>query len=278
MTDNVLGDAGRQLGPWLERTARLGYASKGLVYTIIGLLTAAAAAGLGGKTADRRDAFAFILRQPFGRFLLLVIALGLMGYAIWRVVSGVFDSENRGSGAKGLALRAGSLIRGLFYAVVAVEVVRISSRQSTGKGSDAQARYWVAEGMDKPFGRWIVGIAGLVILGYGLYQLSSAVRSKLSKKLRLESLRPEIRRKVVAVSRFGLGSRGIVFAIIGLSILNAAIRQNPNAARGTTGALKQLAEQPFGGVLLVVIAIGLAAYGVYAFINSRYRVIQTASR
>lgn len=276
MSDNAFEQAGRHLAPWLERTARLGYASKGLVYTIIGLLTAAAAAGLGGKTADRHDAFTFILRQPFGRFLLLVIALGLMGYAIWRVVSGIFDSENRGSGAKGLALRAGSFIRGLFYGVVAIEVLRIMTRQSRGKSSDAQARYWVAEGMDKPYGRWIVGLAGLFVLGYGLYQLSAAVRSKLSKQLRLGSLRPEIRSKVVAISRFGVGSRGIVFAIIGVSILNAAIRQNPDAARGTTGALKQLAAQPFGSVLLAIIGIGLAAYGVYAFTNARYRVIRAA--
>lgn len=274
MTANAFEHAGRQLAPWLERAARLGYASKGVVYTLIGMLTAAAATGIGGQTADRHDAFKFILRQPFGRFLLVIIAVGLMGYAVWRILSGLFDSENRGSGAKGLALRAGSIIRGLFYAAVAIEVVRISSRETSGRSSDAQARYWVAEGMDQPYGRWLVGLAGLFIIGYGLYQLSSAVRSRLSKKLRLGSLRPQVRSKVVAVSRFGLGARGIVFAIIGLSILNAALRHNPNAARGTTGALKQLAEQPFGGVLLTTIGIGLAAYGVYALINARYRVIE----
>lgn len=275
MPGNAFEHAGRQLAPWLERTARLGYASKGVVYTLIGLLTAAAATGIGGQTADRHDALQFILRQPLGRFLLVIIAVGLMGYAVWRILSGFFDSENRGHGAKGLALRTGSILRGVFYAAVAVEVLRIAARETAGKSSDAQARYWVAEGMDQPFGRWLVGVAGLIIVGYGLYQLSSAVRSKLSKKLRLGALRPQIRSKVVAVSRFGLGSRGIVFAIIGLSILNAAIRQNPNAARGTTGALTQLAEQPFGGVLLGIIGIGLAAYGIYAFINARYRIIQT---
>lgn len=274
MTANAFEHAGRQLAPWLERTARLGYASKGVVYTLIGLLTAAAATGLGGQTADRHDAFLFILRQPFGRFLLVIIAVGLMGYAVWRILSGFFDSENRSRSAKGLALRTGSIIRGLFYAAVAIEVVRISSRETSGRGSDAQARYWVAEGMDQPYGRWLVGLAGLFIIGYGLYQLSSAVRSRLSGKLRLGSLRPQIRSKVVAVSRFGLGSRGIVFAIIGLSILNAALRHNSNVARGTTGALTQLAEQPFGGVLLAIVGIGLAAYGVYAWINARYRVIE----
>lgn len=274
MTASAFEHAGRQLAPWLERTARLGYASKGVVYSLIGLLTAAAATGIGGQTADRHDALKFILRQPFGRFLLIIIAVGLMGYAVWRILSGFFDSESRGRSIKGWALRAGSILRGLFYAAVAMEVLRISSRETKGKGSDAQARYWVAEGMDQPFGRWLVGMAGLFIIGYGLYQLSSAIRSKLSKKLRLGTLSPGIRGKVVAVSRFGLGSRGLVFAIIGLSILNAAIRHNPNAARGTTGALKQLAEQPFGGVLLGIIGIGLAAYGVYAFINARYRIIQ----
>jgi hypothetical protein len=258
----------------IERLARLGYASIGAVYVIAGLLAAAAGLHAGGSTRGQQGAFAFILHQPFGRAILGVIAIGLAGYTIWRLIAGFADSEQRGSDAKGIALRIGSIARGVVYAVIAVEVVRmIVHRASEGGGSDANTKHWTARLMDAPFGRWLVGLAGLAVVGGGAYQLYKALFAKLSKRLHLESMDARLRRNVVAVSRFGIGARGVVFIIIGGSLLVAALQFDPNAAHGTSGALQQL-RRPFGGAPLVVVGIGLAAFGVYAFVNARYRSIR----
>jgi hypothetical protein len=257
----------------IERLARLGYASKGLVYATIGLLTAMAGLHRGGEAADKHDAIRFIAHQPLGRALLFVVAVGLIGYALWRVLSGITDSDRHGADAKGLAVRAGSVIRGLFYAGFALVIVRFLLRKGgAGESSDATSRQWTARALDVPFGRFLVIAAGLGLLGYGAYQFSRAVRGKLSKHL------SSIRRRtaLVAVSCFGIAARAIVFAVIGISLLRAALRESASAARGTSGALRQLAELPMGSWILTAVGLGLIAYGAYAFINARYREIRTA--
>jgi hypothetical protein len=268
--------AGDRVAPWVERLARLGYVSKGIVYMILGLLAAAAGAGLGGQTGDRRETLNFILRQPFGRVLLVIIAVGLFGYAAWRISSGVADSERRGSSLKGMALRAGSVIRGVLYAGFALEVIRLAGGHASGSGSDASTLHWTRRAMREPLGRWGVALAGAIVLGYGAYQLYRAVAAKLGKQLRLERARAQSRRMIVGISRFGIGARGVVFGVIGASFMRAAIRYDPRAAKGTAGALRVIASQPFGRWLLVLVGIGLAAYGVYSFANARYRVIKAA--
>ncbi len=254
----------------IERLARLGYASIGIVYMIVGALAATAGLGRGGSTGGQKSAFLVILRQPFGRIALGVIALGLVGYTLWRLVSAVTDSEHRGTDAKGWALRAASAGRGLVYGAITIEVVRLMMNKSSGAGGDQQAKHWTARLMEKPFGPWLVGAAGLGVVAYGAYQLYAAWDAKLSKRLSLGEIDGRVRRKVVAVSRFGIGARGAVFFVIGGSLVLAAVKHNPSAARGTSGALASLPEP-----LLVVVGIGLAAYGVYALVNARYRRITT---
>ncbi|HKO59372.1 MAG TPA: DUF1206 domain-containing protein [Thermoanaerobaculia bacterium] len=255
----------------IEKLARLGYAAKGLVYATIGFLTAMAGLHRGGAAADRKDAVRFIAHQPLGRTLLFVAALGLIGYAVWRVLSGITDSDRHGADAKGLAVRTGSVIRGLFYAGFALVVLRyLLHKGGAGQSSDAASRHWTARALDVPFGRFLVIAAGLALIGYGLYQLSRAVRGKLSKQL--SSIRN--REVLVAVSCFGIAARAIVFAVIGVSLLRAALRQSPSAARGTSGALRELAQLPMGSWILTAVGLGLVAYGVYAFINARYRRIR----
>jgi hypothetical protein len=270
-----IGQARHAVAPWVERLARLGYASKGTVYVILGLLAAAAGAGLGGETADRRDVLEFILRQPFGRILLLVIAVGLLGYAVWRIGSGVADWERRGASLKGIALRIGSVVRGLAYGGFAVEVIRLVQGHARASGSDASTRHWTQRVMSEPFGRWAVAAAGAIVVGYAVYQLYRGAAAKLGTQLRLERVRPGTRRWIVATSRLGMAARGVVFGVIGGSLVRAAFHHDSRAAKGTSGALREIASQPFGPWLLVLVGVGLAAYGVYAFVNARYRVIRT---
>lgn len=252
----------------IERLARLGYAAIGIVYMIVGGFAVAAGAGQRRSTGGQKDAFALILHQPFGRVLLAVIAAGLIGYVLWRFVSAMTDSEHRGDDVKGLGIRAASMFRGLVYSVIAFEVLRMIARNSSGSSGGEQAEHWTARLMQQPFGRWLLALAGIGIVSYGAYQLYAAWDAKLSKRISLGEMDARVRGKVIAISRFGIGARGLVFFVIGGSLVIAAVRHNAEAARGTAGALQELPPP-----LLVMTGLGLAAYGMYALVNAKYRRI-----
>lgn len=253
----------------IEGLARLGYASIGIVYMIVGGFAVTAGLGRRGSTGGHSDAFALIRDQPFGRVLLTAIAAGMIGYVLWRFVSAITDSEHRGSDAKGLGVRFASFFRGLVYAALAIEVIRvITGNGDGGSGGEQEARHWTGRLMQQPFGRWLVAAAGIGVVAYGAYQLYAAWDAKLSKRISLGEIDSSVRNKVIAISRFGIGARGLVFFVIGGSLVLAALRHNPGAAHGTTGALQELPPP-----LLVLVGFGLAAYGVYALVNAKYRRI-----
>ena len=261
----------RDSAPWIERLARLGYASQGTLYGVIGFLAAMAAVRRRGAVPDRGDAIAFIQREPFGNAILIAIAAGLAGYAVWRLLCGLFDSEREGSGPRGLLIRLGSLARGLGYlatsfGVVAL-VIGIARKQV---GSDTEARKWTAMAMAHPFGRLAVLLAGFAMLGAAIYQIYTSFKKRLSRHL------PQalINETVIRISRAGIAIRGVLFAIIGLSLVSASSHHNAARASGSAGALRTIALQPFGRVLLLITGAGLLAYGVYGFVNARYRKIR----
>ena len=259
-----------EISPWIVRLARLGYASIGAVYGIIGMVTLTATFGGGAGASGARDAFGVILRQPFGKMLLFTVAAGMAGYAAWRYVSAIKDSDGRGSDAKGLAVRTTSFFRGLFYSVAAFEAARMALRG--GGGDDGNAtRHWTGRLMDKPFGRTLALIAGLIVIGIGIYQMSRAWRSRLGKKLRLQNVTPDFRRHVIAICRFGIAARAVVFLVIGYSIVKAAWKYRASAAADTAKAFDLLASA--SQWLLALVAVGFIAYGVYQLVNARYRLI-----
>lgn len=249
----------------IERLARVGFASIGVVYMIVGGLTAMSAIGQRRSAGDRHDALTFILGLPFGRLALIVVVAGLAGYALWRLISGLKDTEHRGADPKGLALRAGGIARGAIYAAFAVEVVRLLAHYGRGASGEQKAHHWTAKLMNMPFGRGLVTLVALGVLAYGVYQVWKAWDRKLSKQLRLGAIDGRVREMVIAISRVGIGARGLVFVIIGVSLVRAALRHSSAEAHGTTGALQQW---PWIGV-------GLMAYGVYAVVNAKYRRIET---
>lgn len=260
-----------EIAPWVERLARLGYAAKALLYITIGLLAAAAAVGPGGRTTDTQGALRAVHGVTFGHLLTLIIAAGLMGYAVWRIVEAVIDAERHGSDGKGMAVRAGMAVRGFFYGGLALTAFRLAA-SGKPEGSHYDPRHWTARAFDVPAGELLVWLAALGVSGYGVYQLYRAYAPKLGRQLDLSRLEPSLSSWVVRVSRFGIAARGVVFCLIGFFLARAAARHDPGQAGGIRESLRTLAG--IGRWPFVVVALGLVAYGIYELVNARYRRIR----
>jgi len=259
--------------PWFERLARFGYAAKGVVYLVAGVLSARAAFGLGGTTADSRGVLLAILSEPFGKFMLVLIGMGLIGYVLLRLVQAFMDPEHKGSDAKGIAARVGYLIGAVAYGGLAFTALRIASGQGSSGGNQVQS--WVVRLFGLPLGRWLVGIVGLAVIGGGLYQLYQAYNANFSEHIRWNQMSAAERTWAVRLGRAGLAACGIVQALIGLFLVVAARQFNPNAVQGPGGALQALARPPLGPWAVGVVALGLAAYGIYMLVAARYSRIVT---
>ncbi len=256
---------------WLVPLARFGYVAKGVVYIIIGVLAALAAFTAGGKTTGSRGALIEILRQPFGRILLGVIALGFSGYAAWRFAQAIMDTENKGTGARGIATRIGYAAVSLLYLSLSYSAVRLIFGQGGIKADDQSQKEWTAAFLSKPLGQWVVGAAGLCVIVFGVAQFYRAYRAKFRSKLKREKMGEGTLALAIRFGQSGLAARGVVFILIGIFLLQAAIHSNPSEARGLSGALKALEQQPFGPWLLGVVALGLVVYGIYMLLLARYR-------
>lgn len=255
---------------WLERLMRLGFIANGIVYVTIGILAVQSAFAAGGGTTGSQGALSRIATQPFGQFLLWVIAIGLIGLMIWYIIRGVEDPDQKGDDAEGLGKRAGYIIAGLGYGVLAFTAFQIVTGSGGGGGSSASD--WTARVMEQPFGRWLIGIVGLVLIGVGAYHVYKAYTTKFREKLKSGEMSAEEIKWGVRAAQFGLGARGVVFAIIGTFLIQAAVRYDPQQAGGVGQALAELARQPYGTILLGVVALGLVGYGLYSgFILTRYR-------
>ena len=251
----------------------LGYAAKGVVYLVVGALSARAAFGLGGATTDSRGALLTILSEPFGTLMLALIGIGLIGYVLLRLVQAFMDPEHKGSDAKGIALRIGYLISALVYAGLAWFALRLAS--GVGGTNSDQSQGWIVRLFSLPLGRWLVGIAGLLVICGGLYQLYKAYSADFSEHLRWNEMSATERTWVVRLGRLGLAARGIVQCLVGLFLGQAALLFDPGKVQGTRGALESLARPPFGLWTVGVVAAGLAAYGIFMLAAARYSRIVT---
>jgi hypothetical protein len=259
--------------PWIEALARLGYAAKGVVYLLVGWLTSQAARGLGNAPDGSRDTFLEVLHRPFGRTMLAVIAFGLFGYAVWRAVEAIFDPEGKGRDLKGLAVRAFYLGSAIVHCGLAVGAVRVISGAPAGGIGGDTVQQRTATAMSHPLGRWVVagvGIALLIATGRQIFLAFGGYR----KKLNVDRVPPPARRWVPTVVCMGHLARALVVAILGGFLVLAAVRHDPAAARGLAEALGTVEALPAGHWLLLLVAAGLAAYGIFQLLEARYRAIR----
>jgi len=258
----------------LVRLGRLGYVAKGIVYIVIGFLAVEAAFGRGGKATDTKGAIRVIGESPFGKFALVVIAIGLFGYAAWRLVSAATDAEQRGGQASSIAMRLGDAFRGLAYGSLGIFTLKLLTHKSAGNGN--QAPGFVAKMMGMPGGRLLVIACGVAFIGYAIYQIYKATTGKFMKRLNLGSASATVKTWVERFGRFGITARAIVFGMIGVLIARAGQTYNPSKAGGIAQSLNAIAREPKGHVLFAVVAIGLIAFGLFQIATARYRVMRAS--
>lgn len=261
--------AARDAAPWVEKLARAGYAARGIVYVIVGIIAAQAAMGKRG-VADQHGVFGEILQRPGGKFMLGLLAMGLVGFAVWRFVEAGLDPERDGAGKRVLFALSGFVHVGL-----ALSAARMALGSSSGGGGDG-ASSWTGRALEAPGGRFLVAAAALGIAGYGVAQLVKAYKSKMDKRLDLSALNSGARQWAVRASRAGLAARGVVFVVIGFFLLQAGLHENAGESRGLGGALDALHDTSYGPWLLGLVALGLVGYGVTQLLKARYRRITPA--
>ncbi len=261
----------RRASPWLDRLGRLGFVAKGVVYTLVGALAGEAAVGAGGETTDPHGALAHIVQAPMGRLLLVLIAVGLAGYAVWRFVQASLDTDRRGSDTRGAAQRVGFAIVGLLYSGLALYAFHLAAGSEAGKSTDAATQDWTAWLLARPMGQWLVGLAGAGVVGIGAGQVAKAFGAKFRRNLNLQEMSGATAEWIINLARAGYTARGAAVVLTGGFLIDAAVRAKPQEARGLGGALATLAHQPSGRWLLGAVAVGLVAYGLFMFVEARYR-------
>lgn len=257
----------------LIRLGRLGYGVKGIVYIVMGLLALFASFGKAGANADTQGALITIGRFPFGRIALLVIAVGLLGYTAWRLVSAATDAERKGDTPTGIGKRLGAVARGLAYGSLGVWTLRYLKVQRDDQTDHAIA---VTDRLlEFPGGSWLVVAIGFGFFGYAVYQVYRAMSDKFLDNLSLAGCSEEIKSSVRTTGKFGIMARAAVFGMIGALVVSAGWNYDPTRAGGIQDSLNAIAQQPTGEILLKLVSLGLMAFGIFQIATARYRVMRS---
>ena len=255
----------------LEPLARLGYASKAVIYAIVGVFAVLALANRGGVITDTSGALRLVLTQPFGRVLLIVLAIGLCGYAAWRLIDAITDPDGDGRTPAGLVTRIGNAVRGVVYGALGIDAFRLL--RGRGSRGDA-AELWTARIFEIPFVEPLVGMAGAIAADYGLTEVMQGIRGTHDTKVDWSLIPPAVRPAVQRVSRFGVAIRGGLIVTLGVYLVRAALTHDPNQAAGARESMLRLGGVFEGRWFLAVIAIGLIAYAVDQAVHARCRRIR----
>lgn len=257
--------------PAVRAAARGGFAARGVIYLLVGVLALRIAFGDPGEQADRGGALAEIAARPFGSVLIWALGLGLAGMALWRLSEAAFGAAGPDGHKAGTRLL--SLVRCVFYGVVSFSVLSFAAgKKGSGSGaSDQQSRDATAKALELPGGPWLVAAAGVGIAVAGVWIAVRAVLRTFHKHLDRSGMSRTARRGIDVLGVSGGIARGGVFALAGTYVVKAAVTYDPGRAKGMDDTLRSFAHTPAGPWLLAAIAAGLALFGAFSCAMARWR-------
>lgn len=256
----------------IKKTAYMGYAAKGAVYAITGVLAFMTAFGMGGQKAGKLQVIEFLEKQPFGKIILAILGVGLICYAVWRFIQSIQNPENIGDDAKGIVKRISFFISGLIYLGLGifaiVDIFRNPSSGSSGGGGSSSL-------MAGDTGKYIFIAVGIALAGKSIYQFIKAYKGDFLKKFQIDSINVGSKRRFIKNMGYaGLVSRGILTGIIAYFFLKAGFSiggSGSEEVKGTSEAFSFIQQNSSGPWLLGLVAAGLVCYGIYMFTMARYR-------
>jgi hypothetical protein len=252
--------------PWVEGLMRLGYVARAVIYGSIGVLALGVAAGIGGQATDPKGSVTLLSRIPGGGVLLAIVSIGLLGYALWCFVCAVYDPLQRGSNSGGLTQRAGFAFAGIANLALLSFTAQLLTGRQQGAGSGPDAI--VGRLFELPAGPFLVGLGGVVAIAAGAGQLVSAYRATFETGLLAERMNEAERRTALWLGRAGYAARGVIYVMLGWFAVQAAVTHDARHAQSFGGAFGALAQQPFGHVLLAVVAAGFVALGLHSLASA----------
>ncbi|MBV8979321.1 MAG: DUF1206 domain-containing protein [Acidimicrobiia bacterium] len=259
----------------LEVAGRVGLSARGVVYCVAAVLAVQIALGQGGR-ADRQGALKSVADEPLGHVLVVILAAGFAAYALWRfakAATGAGEGKGRETGGKGIAKRLADVGRGAIYVGFLFTAIRLLATGTAGGGSDQEAKTWSARLMAHDGGQWAVLLGGAIVMAVGAVLIVRAFAQKFEDHLDLRQMNRWERDWLPRLGIVGYGARGAVAVLIGVFVIQAAVAFDPKKAVGVDGALKRLAGEPYGALLLALVALGLLSFGVFSFVEARWRKV-----
>jgi fumarate reductase subunit D len=263
--------------PLLELMERLGYLVRGALYAVMGLLALGIALGLGtGKATDLSGSLVYMISNPLGKLVLVVVIVGLTAYSLWGFTRAIYDPLHRGKGAGGYAARLGFVSSAVSYAAIVFFALQLLLGSGGPSGEGTQKT--IASVLTHPGGGLITVIIGLVILVIGLGQFLEAYRAAFKEDLKAAAMTASERENAIRLGRFGMFARGVIFLVIGWFVVQAGIHHDAGQVQGFGGAFLFLLGQPFGRIVLGIVALGLVALGLHSFACARWIRLMDSSR
>jgi hypothetical protein len=252
--------------PAVHAVARAGLTARGVIYILVGWIAVLVAIGHSSREADQSGALQLLAGKPYGMVSLWLLGIGFVAYALWRFIEAAFGVTGEGDG---IGPRLKSLGRGLVYAAFAAltfQVIAGAHSSQAGRQEDITATVMHHSG-----GRWLVGIVGLIVVIAGIALIAQGLRRKFMRDLQTSQMSRRTHRIVEWLGVIGTSARGLVFALAGVLVIDAAVTYNPSKSGGVDKALLTLRDQPFGEFLLAIVALGLVVFGLYGLCEARWR-------
>ncbi|HZB35917.1 MAG TPA: DUF1206 domain-containing protein [Gaiellaceae bacterium] len=250
--------------------ARWGLVSKGILYALVGLIAVDVSVASGERIRDRGGALSALADTWPGKLLVGAVAVGLLGYSLWRFAEVLLGRTLEGGEQLGLLKRLGVLARGVWY--LGLLGVAASALAGADEPADREDRF-TARVLEFPAGRWLVAAVGLGILGAGVFNLWRGVTGRFKRRLKLRKMGELEERAFTVIGVVGHLARALVFGLMGLFLVRAAWQFDAKETIGLDGALAKVLRQDYGDTLLGLVAGGLLAYGLYCFVEARYREV-----